>query len=72
MARNEASPPTTGRNKNGETAKGSAVNPIQSVEVGLDHIDLGRQVGRHFKTNFLLTHFRLRPDLHIISSKFDT
>jgi hypothetical protein len=30
----------------------------------LDDVDFGRQVARHFETDFLLADFRLRPDLH--------
>lgn len=42
-----------------------AVSPKSS---SLDDVDFGRQVARHFQTNFLLTNCGLRPNLHFISS----
>jgi len=33
----------------------------------LDKVDLGREVARDLKTNFLLANFRLHPGLHDVS-----
>jgi hypothetical protein len=34
----------------------------------LDDVDLGRQIARYLEPDFLLTHLRLVPDFHDVSS----
>ena len=42
----------------------SAAASVFAESFGLDDVDLGRQVARDLKANFLLTNLRLVPDLH--------
>ena len=47
-------------------AYGSSVHePHQPI---LDQVDFGREIARDLEANFLLTHGRLRPNLHDVSS----
>ena len=46
------------------TAAPVAHGTRETENVNLDDVDFGRQVARHFETDFLLAHGRLGPDLH--------